>query len=314
MSQWDIFKTRFLARDGRVIDTGNGGVSHSEGQGWALLLAQRAGDREAFDRILRWTRQTLRRPGDALYGWRFRPGAGVDANSATDGDLFISAALVLAGERWGEPHLVTSGAETARDILRLLLRRAGSLTLLLPGVEGFERADRIIVNPSYYAFPAIRVLARAFPDPAWMRVAADGLTLLRAARFGRWGLPPDWLSVARADASLALPRRWAPRFSYDAVRIPLYLTWAGLADEPARLAAAAFWGDAGNEHLPAWTDLTSDAISPYRAADGVAAVARLTLLPQVAPIPDVAAAQDYYGAVLGLLTQCAWRDTVATPL
>ena len=313
MAEWIIFKTRFITRDGRVVDTGNGGVSHSEGQGWGMLLAQRMNDHRTFRLIQAWTHATLRRPGDALHGWRYRPGVGVDVNSATDGYLFIAAALVLAGERWGDARLVEAGAETARDILRLLQRPAGSLTLLMPGAEGFESPDRIVINPSYYAFPAFRVLARAFPDPAWMRLAADGLTLLRAARFGRWGLPPDWLSVARADAALALPSRWPPRFSYDAVRIPLYLAWAGLTDEPAWRAAAAFWGDRGNRHLPAWADLTNDAISPYGAPAGVAAIARLTLTPGAPPQAEAAAAQDYYGAVLSLLAHCVGRDLTATP-
>ncbi len=36
---WSEFRTRFLTADGRVVDTGNQGVSHSEGQGYGLLLA-----------------------------------------------------------------------------------------------------------------------------------------------------------------------------------------------------------------------------------------------------------------------------------
>ena len=33
------------------MDTGNAGISHSEGQGWGLILAAAAGDRPAFDQI-----------------------------------------------------------------------------------------------------------------------------------------------------------------------------------------------------------------------------------------------------------------------
>jgi endoglucanase len=35
-------------RQGRVIDWQQNAISHSEGQGWGLLLAQAAGDRKAF--------------------------------------------------------------------------------------------------------------------------------------------------------------------------------------------------------------------------------------------------------------------------
>ena len=36
---YETFKTRLISPDGRVIDTFNGGVSHSEGQGWGMLMA-----------------------------------------------------------------------------------------------------------------------------------------------------------------------------------------------------------------------------------------------------------------------------------
>ncbi|WP_431281462.1 glycosyl hydrolase family 8 [Humitalea sp. 24SJ18S-53] len=307
--EWALFKTRFLAPDGRVVDTGNGGISHSEGQGWALLAAMRSDDRDAFDRILRWTRTELRRPGDHLTAWKFRPGLGVeDTNNASDGDIFIGASLIEAGRRWGDPRLTAQGIDIARDILRLLVRRTGALTVLLPGARGFEREGFVVLNPSYYAFPGLRVLAGALPDPRWIPLVADGLALLRAARFGRWGLPPDWLAVSRRDGGLSLPHAWPPRFSYDAVRVPLYLAWAGLGDEPACRAAAAFWSDPRHRELPAWTDLVTDAVSPYAATAGIAAVAGLVTRGEVPPGSIVAAADDYYGAALGLLTRMAWRD------
>ncbi|HMP62965.1 MAG TPA: glycosyl hydrolase family 8, partial [Phenylobacterium sp.] len=89
---WREFKRRFLAADGRIIDTGNGGISHSEGQGFALLLAQAHGDRRAFDLIWGWTRRTLQRP-DGLFAWRYDPRenpAVNDPNNATDGDIFLA--------------------------------------------------------------------------------------------------------------------------------------------------------------------------------------------------------------------------------
>ena len=51
-ADWRAFKTGYLSDDGRIIDTANGGVSHSEGQGWGLLFAEAFGDSSSFDRIL----------------------------------------------------------------------------------------------------------------------------------------------------------------------------------------------------------------------------------------------------------------------
>ncbi len=35
---WERYKARFMMPDGRIIDTANGNVSHTEGQGFAMLL------------------------------------------------------------------------------------------------------------------------------------------------------------------------------------------------------------------------------------------------------------------------------------
>ncbi|MCG7361804.1 glycosyl hydrolase family 8 [Roseomonas sp. ACRSG] len=310
---WKDFRARFLLPEGRVVDTGNGGISHSEGQGWALFCAVRCDDRASFDRLLDWTRQALRRPEDRLHAWRYRPGAAQarsDRNNASDGDLFIAAALLLAARRWAQPAYAEAGHAIAHDILRLLLRQVAGRTVLLPGATGFEEAEGVVLNPSYYAFPAIRLLARAVPDPAWLRLVADGLGLLRAARFGRWGLPPDWLMLRRTDGALSLAPGWPPRFSYDAVRVPLYMAWAGLADEPPVRAALAFWGDPGHPHLPAWTDLGSNQVSPYPAGEGIAAIHRLVtnnrlkLGHEVAVVP-LKNTDDYYGAILKIMSTLA---------
>ena len=324
-AEWIAFRGRFMTPEGRIVDTGNQGISHTEGQGWALMSAVRADDRASFDRILSWTVQFLRRPQDELFAWRFRPSASNpvdDPNNATDGDLFIAWALLEAGERWGNRDHTARGQAMARDILRLLIRSAGPFTVLLPGVRGFERGDHTVVNPSYYAFPAIRALARAAPDPAWLRVSADGVTLMRRGRFGRWGLPPDWLAVRGSDGLLTLPGDWAPRFSYDAVRVPLYMAWMGLANEPGLIGAAEFWNDPRHRQMPAWTDLTTNSVSPYAASPGIGAVAALAMAHRARnqavagratrhPMPgtSVPAMPDYYSGALSLLSTLAARDS-----
>jgi endoglucanase len=312
---WAAFQARFVTPDGRVVDTGNGGVSHSEGQGWSMLLAVRADDRRGFDRLHAWTRRVLRRPQDALHAWRYRPDAAIpvdDPNNATDGDICIAWALLEAGQRWGSAEHAAAGVAIGRDILRLLVRPAGTYALLLPGMQGFERRHHLVVNLSYYVFPAIRVLAQAVPDPAWARLAADGLTLLRRALYGRWLLPPDWLQVARRDGALAPAEGWPARFSFDAVRVPLWLCWAGLRQEPALLQANRFWAASGLAP-PAWVDLATNSPAPYPASPGVAALARLVASDgRTGPIPssvhDIVDSPDYYSTMLILLSAWAAQE------
>ncbi|MBD0272296.1 MAG: glycosyl hydrolase family 5 [Acetobacteraceae bacterium] len=317
-AEWRSFLQRYVAEEGRVVDTGNGGISHSEGQGWALLFAEHAGDRAAFDRILSWTERALRRERDALHAWRYRPGAPVpvdDPNNATDGDICVAWSLVRASRRWANTAYLRAGKAIARDILRVLLRQAGPFTVLLPGAGGFEDAETLVVNPSYYVFPAFDALTRALPDPRWPRLAQDGLRLLRHAAFGRWGLPPDWLRLAKRDGAASLPDAWPPRFSYDAVRVPLYVAWAGL-DEPVLARAAAFWSDATHRLVPAWADLATDAVSPYAASPGTLAVAQFVLAGRsqdglAVGLPPVSAAPDYFAAALTLLARLAAAEQSA---
>lgn len=314
--EWARYKARFVAPEGRVVDTGNNNQSHSEGQGWGMLLAVHHDDRATFDRLLRWTRASLRREGDMLHTWRWLPTAVPvqDRNNATDGDLFIAAALVRGGARWSDAALTEEGVAIARDVLRLLVRRVDDMLVLLPGARGFEHRTHVVLNPSYYALPAIATVAEALPDPAWLRIVTDGLRLLRGAQFGRWELPPDWIAVSRFDGRVSPAQGWPPRFAYDAVRIPLWLGWAGLGDEPCVARPAAFWNDSAHRHLPAWADLTTDVTSPYPAGPGLTSVARFSALrsntPFRRPPGEVRGdGRDYYDTSLGLLVRMALSET-----
>ncbi len=316
--EWRAFRARFLRPEGRIVDTGNNGVSHSEGQGWGLLFAVTAGDREAFDRILGWTERMLGRRDDRLHAWRYQPDAKVtvsDGNNATDGDLFIAASLGRAARRWGASAYADAGAAIARDVLRLLVRQTGGRTLLLPGANGFETAGAVVINPSYHAFPVLVELAALAPSRQWEEISTGGAALIEAGRFGRWGLPPDWLLVPR-DRSAALKPApgWPARFSYDAIRVPLYAKWAG-APVPDMLGAfARYWAAFPAGSAPAWVDLGTGATAPFAAGPGMEAVARLATSPghraeDPGLLPSIASAPDYYSSALILLSRIAWRES-----
>ena len=227
---WLDFRRRFLHADGRVLDTGNGGISHSEGQGAAMLFAVRFDDRASFDRMLEWTRGVLRRPEDHLLAWAFRPGAPIpvpDMNNASDGDLLVAWSLAEAADRWGHAGYRALATDMARDLLRKAVLRQGGATLLLPGVEGFLKHDHVVVNPSYYISPAFRALARLAPAAEWRALEEGGVALADQARFGRWRLPADWVALPRGALRPRPAQGWPARFSYDAMRVPLNLAWGG---------------------------------------------------------------------------------------
>lgn len=316
---WHALKARFLSADGRIVDSVNGGISHSEGQAWGMLLAARHGDAEAFDRIRGWTIDTLAIRPDSLLAWRYRPGSGGgvdDLNNATDADLYHAFALLVAERRWpGRDHGVRA-RRVAADILRLTRRRIGSRTLLLPGAIGFETPQHFEINPSYFAFPAIDALATAFPDQGWAAIAADAEMLLAEARYGAFGLPPDWLRIDRATFTLSPVARRGHLFGYDAIRVPLNLAWGNRRAHPVLHAAARFWSHASFDRVPAWICLQTGRVSPYPAGAGVLAIAWLILAQRagwgrLAAMPAVETATHYYDAVLAMLAREAWSDVMS---
>jgi endo-1,4-beta-D-glucanase Y len=313
--EWLSFKSRFVSRDGRIVDNGSGGVSHSEGQGWGLLFAAAAHDQAGFELILKWTSRVLRRPNDTLHAWRYVPSGAPpveDLNNAVDGDMFIAAALISAGRLWGRPDYFQAAAAIGRDILRLLLRQVGPFKVLLPGTQGFEATDAIIINPSYYAFPMITEIASVVPSPEWARLQEDGRTLLDNGRFGQWSLPPDWLRIGKSDAALSPAPGWPPRFSYDAVRLPLWWTWQNLPPGPAIRSIGQFWPATPATATPAWVDLRTNDVASYSVSPGMIAIIRLMRLAagdpsDIAP-PRVETVLNYYDAALVMLSHIAEQN------
>lgn len=314
---WATYRRAFIASDGRVVDTGNAGISHSEGQSYAMIAAVKLGDRASFDRILAWTNRTLRRRGDSLAAWRYTPRQGVgDRNNATDGDLLLAWALQRAADRWQDSDLAEMAAEIARDILAKCTVEWEGHCVLLPGAAGFEKGDHIVVNASYFIFGAYRALSRLVPDARWARLEASSLAILGASAFGRWGLPADWC-VLRRNGDVAIWMERPPRFSWDAMRVPLHLAWAWLP-APALAASVRFWRDPALRHQPtAWTDLRTNEVAPYAGHAGVQAVLQLAAFRAgIAPAPQniaVSSATDYYGASLVLLAAIAADEAPEAP-
>jgi endo-1,4-beta-D-glucanase Y len=315
---WRSFKDRFMAPDGRIIDTGNNGISHSEGQSYGMLFAVTFGDRQSFDLIHGWTVRNLTRKTDALHVWRYLPDSknhSPDQNNATDGDLVIAFALSRAARIWQEPQYAAAAIAIASDIRRSLIVNAGSKIVLLPALTGFTHKTSVTVNLSYYNFVAFRELSVIDPSPLWQLLELDGLSLIQAARFGKWQLPPDWLSVGISSGTASIAAGWPPLSSFDAIRVPLNLTWAAALPADTLASFTGYWTSAA-AYQPAWANLKTDQVSPYAAPSGLVAIKAVTLAgsPQMGlpALPSVNDAKDYYSAALTLLARIAWTDSHGT--
>lgn len=225
-SLWQTYKSRFFDASGRIIDNANGGISHSEGQGYGLMLAFFANSRSDFEQIWSFTKIELLVRNDGLAAWKWDPTAQphvTDVNNASDGDLLIAYALAMAGAAWDRQDYVSSAASLARAILENVVVERGGRVLLLPAAEGFdagERADGPVINPSYWIFEAFSIMAILAPSDQWPRLERDGLALLNTMKFGPRNLPAEWVSLARQPKPA---EGFEAEFGYNAIRIPLYL-------------------------------------------------------------------------------------------
>lgn len=232
-AEWEAYKQKFLDGSGRILDNGNDNISHSEGQGYGLILAYLANDPAAFEQVWSFTRTELLLRDDGLAVWKWDPNAKphvIDTNNASDGDLLIAYGLSLGGAAWNRTDYTAAAKGIARTLLKSAVIDHDGRTVLLPGLEGFgseDREDGPIINPSYWVYEALPIMNMLAPSSRWQRLADDGKALLRAMQFGPRRLPADWVSIAQKPKPA---EGFAPEYGYNAVRIPLYLTRAGVTD------------------------------------------------------------------------------------
>jgi endo-1,4-beta-D-glucanase Y len=310
---WQICKRRFIVDDRRVVDSGNNNVSHSESQGWGLLFAQSFDDKQTFGRIWDWTSRSLQR-GDGLFSWRWSPNTAdpvPDKNNAADGDILIAWALMRAAAKWNEPRWLQPSRRIQSAVLERLAVEFQGRLILLPGLQGFTRGDRYVVNLSYYVWSAIHDFAEGAGDRSkWRRLEADGLWLCDNAAFGDYKLPPDWLLFGQHAFRVA--DDWKPYFGFDAIRIPLYLAWHNQASRLDRFVAAWRTPRFGGRP-PAWINLDDGSVAPYPSSGGYAAVASVTQFVAdgfqgAPPVAVIGEEDDYYSASLKLLSNLAAQE------
>jgi endo-1,4-beta-D-glucanase Y len=302
--EWAAYTEAYVTDEGRVVDTGNNNISHSESQGYGLVLAVLAEDRATFERIWTFTRTELLVRDDGLAAWRWDPASEphvTDTNNATDGDMLIAYGLALAGGVWSD----TSYADAARTIIRAIGRNmlvdVDGMPAILPGAAGFaagEDGASPILNPSYWIFETLPVFAAIDPVIDWHAVGDTGLEIIRRARQAPAGLPPDWL-VLEDGGVLPAPDLPA-EFGYNGIRIPVYLMRAGV--NPALLDP--FRDNANDEGLHKVDAVTGERIEPITEPGYRLIAAAMDCVVDNKPVPEdlrTMAATSYYAATLQLL-------------
>lgn len=275
---WSAYTAAFLDPSGRIVDHQSNDRTTSEGQSYALFFSLVANDRADFDKILDWTQNNLAQ-GDLtehLPGWEWGKSPQgdwklLDANTASDADLWISYTLLQAGRLWKEPRYSALGKLVAQ---RIQIEEVAVLPnfgpMLLPAKEGFHPdATTWVLNPSYLPLPLLASLHQSDPDGPWGQMADKLPALLKAASPN--GFSMDWVSYAPGQGfhpalPPAAPKDAKPQGSYDAIRVYL---WAGMTPTATPAASAALHAVPGmasylGTHLlpPAKEDASGQVIDP----------------------------------------------------
>ena len=250
-----IWKDRYVTQgcgDGRYyVRTGmDGHLTVSEAHGYGMVItAYMAGPdpdaRTVFDGMFRYFRDHPSSSTSELMAWSqdaaCRNNEGPD--SASDGDLDIAYALLLADKQWGSSGDIDYHAEALKvlgGISRGDLDRGGSYILLgdwaTPGDPQYDATRTSDFMPSH-----LRSFGAASGDPVWAQVADRTYTMVAALQAGPGadtGLLPDFVL-----SPLTEPRPAGPDFlegaadgaySWNACRDPWRLAMDFLLNGDAR--------------------------------------------------------------------------------
>lgn len=292
---WDGFKSAFVSDDGRVIDRSQEDLrTVSEGQSYALFFALVAQDKKAFDAVLQWTENNLS-AGDLgkqlpawIWGKKGESWGVIDANSASDADLWIAYALLEASRVWCNPDY----ADKARALGDLILNQesmevSGLGLSILPGHTGFVLDNGAVkLNPSYLPPFMMARFANAWADDTrWAQVYLASQKLLLDT--GRTGQYPDWVLYNNGEMSLPEDEQ---RGDYDAIRTYLWIamssesdpTTAPLLRQLSPLTALLL----KRQNMPEWFEPQSGKFSATRGPAGFQAA--MAPLLQTMGMPELA--------------------------
>ncbi|PSW21938.1 endoglucanase [Photobacterium sanctipauli] len=303
---WSFYKTQFVLPEGRVVDNGNDSISHSESQGYGMLMAAYFSDHATFKSLWHWTKQTLQRREDGLFSWKWQPQPPhiPDPNNASDGDIFIAWALLKADKLWPEQQY---GKEAKKIIDALsdshIIQLDGEYALL-PAQYGFDKSYSTVINPSYWVYPAFNDFARF--DDSWKQLSQGGINILNKNQFGSFKLPSDWLEYRNDTWQPA--QQFPAQFSYASYRIPLYLIWGGYNS-----VINDHYQSWISEYNRAWVNISNNQMANYAAPRGANAVATLVQLSQEkykhrSALPHPTKADDYYSASLIIFSHIAFHE------
>lgn len=176
----------------RVVNSSQGHVTVSEGQGYGMLIAALANDAPTFAGLWDYAQQHLDAHG--LMNWEIGPsGMTLGKTSATNGDETMAQALIMAGWRWPGNGYGRAGIKMANAIYHYDLR---ANLLVAPGDAWAGPQTANDIAPGYIDPYAYQVFAHADGYGRWQKVLTTNLRWLGTIGANpTTGLVPDWETI-----------------------------------------------------------------------------------------------------------------------
>jgi len=229
------WKSRYLKDcNGMILpSTDNASTAKVEAQGFGMLAAAYMADKTTLDGLYAFYQSKLQGSSCGLMAWICNCGGIQDGGAATDGDIDVASALVVAHWQWPDDGYDEKARTVINNLRGVLTDCSGNLTALHPGCSGgrpWGGCDETDI--SYYSPAFFRYFAEISGDDIWAKLADDTQTIRDNAANSSTGLVPDWQSVdGRAGAGSR-----SGSYGFDAIRAPfkqaLDYLWNGT--EPAR--------------------------------------------------------------------------------
>lgn len=237
----NFYKENFMSKDGRIMDPDRNNITTSEGQSYMLLRCIIVGDKKTFDLVYKWTKNNLQRE-DKLFAWLWGKNPSgqyktLDYNTASDADVDIALALLLAYEKWKKSYYLEEASPIINSIWNNETKKIGDYLILMPGGEQ-AHSQKIEINPSYFMPNAYRYFQKYDELHDWNCLIDSSYYYLGEVMSKTiTGLPPNWFLIegvkdniqdnnqifeqsnGQNNGQIVLEDSERSDFSYDAIRV-----------------------------------------------------------------------------------------------
>ncbi|MCM6800084.1 glycosyl hydrolase family 8 [Levilactobacillus brevis] len=237
--QWQ--KAYVAGKSQKYVKANNGQgatTAFSEGQGYGMLAAvlaakKGANTRTTFNQLYKYYRAHRISSSLPLMQWKQTKRAGKmtsvgsEKNSATDGDLDIAYALILADKKWGSKQV--NYKQAAKKLLAAIKAKEINPTTALPTMGNWATSsyDRSKLRTSDLLTGYFKTFAKYTKDKRWTTVAKRSqIAVKKLSARHKTGLFPDFIYATGSGIKLKAVKPYAiesgtdNQYGYNACRVP----------------------------------------------------------------------------------------------